>query len=87
MTNDDNNDGDGGGERVLQQYNDPITGAAILRIVQLSNGLWAVDLLSETAVAIGRQLLPPTPAIMTRADGEPGQRWLYKRPPADGKNS
>ena len=85
MTTNDNNSGRG--ERVLQQFNDPITGAVILRIVQLSNGLWAVDLLSDDAVAIGRQLLPPTSAILTRANGQPGQRWLYKRPPTDANNS
>lgn len=64
-------------ERVLTEFRDPITKKLILRIVQLPDGMQAVDLFAADAIAIGRRFLPPT-AVCQRKDGKMGERWIYK---------
>ncbi len=64
-------------EKVLQEMRDEC-GAVILRLVQLPDGLVAVDLECAEARALAKSFLPGVPVAVRDRPGKPNSRWVYR---------
>ena len=67
-------------EQILQELRDPITGELIVRIVQMSDGLWVVDFEAADIHDMVPKLFPPPHEVRGRP-GQPGWRWIYRVKP------
>lgn len=64
---------------ILQQFTDPLTGKLIATIRRLPEGLLAVDVVDDDALALVHHFLPPTQkGVATSASGKKTYRFLYR---------
>jgi hypothetical protein len=63
-------------EVMLHEHRDP-NGRLIIRVMQLPDGMTAVDLECDEAHFFAQQLLPKAATVVDRP-GKPKSRWLYQ---------